>query len=513
MFTDAWYEAGIALLPNDGGRRLIASLPGNHDLGFAGGINQQVKSRFVAHFGASNRIDVLGNHTFVSLDTVSLSAMDQVDPQTGGHGAGDGSAAATKTTNIWKPVENYLQEAPGARERAVEQQIRFLGAQSGRAQPRKKFPVKSPKNVETPIDETEQLLTVLSDNLRVHTSQFPTIILSHVPLYRSDSSHCGPLRERGTAIPISAGYQYQNVLTPLISKDIIEHLDASQIAMVYSGDDHDYCEIEHAEFTGRIKEITVKSMSWAMGIRKPGVQLVSLWNPIDLDTAIIANKPPGATKDNNQDDKPEKILNMPRNTVQNHLCLLPDQLSIFIRYGQLLGLTFITLLIRALFHKRSPQQSGLRSPDLEKVQPLLPLTTNAKTPSSPPMHPQTDSISSVSSTTSHASNRLNTTSRKTLGGYGNLPTSSRSASPLPQALPGSWQADSDDWGNPTTDHDRVVYARAHSHENRKQREWYHLGYWWLFRESTSRFHELMRSIVFVAIPTVTFYLWLLVKDM
>lgn len=524
MFIDGWYDAGIARLPSAGGRQLIVSLPGNHDLGFAGGIDEQVKSRFDAHFGPLNRIDVLGNHTFVSLDTVSLSAMDQVDPQTGSHGAGDGSAAATTSTKIWKPVEDYLREAPQIRERAVKHRVQWLGAQSGRTKPM----LKSPMTIESPNDETGKSLPATPNNLRVRTSQFPTIVLSHVPLYRGESSHCGPFRERGTAIPISAGYQYQNVLTPLISKDVVEHLGASQIAMIYSGDDHDYCEIEHDEFTGRIKEVTVKSMSWAMGIRKPGVQLVSLWNPINLDTAIIPPEAPTADIDSSKSspEKPETILNMPKNTVQNHLCLLPDQLSIFIRYAQLLGATIVILFIRAILYK-STEQSTSHSPDLEKHQTLLPLNrthtssfNDSKLASSPPLRPQQNtSISSTSSTstTEHASNRLNTTSRKVqsqyVGGYGNLPASSRSASPaLPSSIPGTWQADSDDWGNPTTEHDRTVYAKANRPIHRDRR-WYHWSSWWLFRASPSRTQEFLKSVCIVAGPTVSFYLWMLFSDM
>ena len=74
-----------------GGSKLIASLPGNHDLGFASRIQMPVKERFDAYFGPLNRMDVVGNHTFVSIDSVSLSAMDEADPLTGATGRGDGS--------------------------------------------------------------------------------------------------------------------------------------------------------------------------------------------------------------------------------------------------------------------------------------------------------------------------------------------------------------------------------------------------------------------------------------
>ena len=76
------------------------------------------------------------------------------------------------------------------------------------------------------------------------------------------------------------------MLTPTISKDVISKLGIEDITQVYSGNDHNYCEIEHSEFTGRIKEITVKSMSWTMGVRKPGFLAVSLHNPVALNWAL-----------------------------------------------------------------------------------------------------------------------------------------------------------------------------------------------------------------------------------
>src|SRR5262249_24301402 len=99
---------------------------------------------------------------------------------------------------------------------------------------------------------------------------------------------------------------------------------------VYAGDDHDYCEVEHREDSGKVKEITVKSISWAMGIRKPGFQMTSLWNPIDAKGNPIS-----------------RVRGSSLPTIQNQLCLLPDQLSIFIYYALLLVFTLVVLRIRA----------------------------------------------------------------------------------------------------------------------------------------------------------------------
>jgi ethanolamine phosphate phosphodiesterase len=456
------------------GRRLLASLPGNHDLGFAAGIQLPVKERFDAYFGPLNRIDIIGNHSFVQLDTVSLSAMDQIDPKTGSSGTGDGSAAATKASIIWKPVEEFLEQAKTIRAKAIQHtcETRFNWANpvSQPLSPEVHRAINSPKAVPKPQSP-------------VTSSQFPTIVLSHVPLYRSGEATCGPLRERGAAIPLQAGYQYQNVLTPLVSADIVKHLNPEEITMIYSGDDHDYCEIEHSEFTGRIKEITVKSMSWAMGIRKPGVQLVSLWNPVDVDSAMS--------------DDPN--LSTPRDTVQNRMCLLPDQLSIFICYAQMLGLTIVILIIATI--RYSPSAALSAAQQQEKSEPLLPTTT--------PHHEPSNSKSSClqDSNTSNLSTRKQGNYGNVNGyGYGNIPSTSRTSSPSKPRPPyisharnsASHEHDSldydtnDDWGIPLN-----VVAKIRDRQRRAK------------FPPTSRWLYFRREVWRTAWPVLVFYIWLL----
>ncbi|ETN37212.1 uncharacterized protein HMPREF1541_08202 [Cyphellophora europaea CBS 101466] len=400
LFLRDWFQGPIASRSAPYGRHLIASVPGNHDLGFGSGISPQVKSRFDAYFGPLNRVDLLGNHSFVSLDTVSLSAMDEVDPKTGAHGGDASSAAATASSHLWRPVEDFLAAAKTLRHKAVQREWHRL---SGAGIRRLHQPgIGSLKDETLPAEK--------SPAGRVPSSQFPSIILSHVPLFRPADTPCGPLREGRPSIPLSAGYQYQNVLTPLISSDIIKHLVPEEIVGIYSGDDHDYCEISHSEYTGAIKEITVKSMSWAMGIRKPGVQLLSLWNPVDLERI--------QQQAHNGDSQG---LPTPKDTVQNQLCLLPNQLSIFLRYAQLFGFTLLILGINTLRTSSPPE------PPLSKSEPLLPLSHPT---------PSEEDISKPRSRTSsihpHNSAAAAETSSRKLAGYGNLPPASRSASP---ALP------------------------------------------------------------------------------
>ncbi|RMZ87095.1 hypothetical protein DV736_g5679, partial [Chaetothyriales sp. CBS 134916] len=337
------------------GRRIIASLPGNHDLGFARGIQTPVKNRFDAFFGPLNRVDVLGNHSIVSLDTVSLSAMDQADPQTGSSGAGDGSASASANSHLWQPTEDFLTQAKTLRQQAVRRaaaNMNLIPPQSLKQQPLRAGVFSLTDDIRPPHRSQPSVPSAL----------FPTILLSHVPLFRPENTPCGPRREGNPSIRIAVGYQYQNVLTPFVSSDIIKHLCAFEVVQIYSGDDHDYCEIEHSEFTGRIREITVKSISWAMGIRRPGVQLVSLWNPVDASKFSTANK-----------DTPT-----PRDTLHNYLCLFPDQLGIFIRYAQTLALSLIILTVAAVRYSPSTALSSTISlPD--QSEPLHP-ATNAYLP-------------------------------------------------------------------------------------------------------------------------------------
>lgn len=89
----------------------------------------------------------------------------------------------------------------------------------------------------------------------------PRILLTHIPLYRPDGTSCGPLRESKTPIRVGVGYQYQNVLTPNVSRKVV---DVVRPLAVFSGDDHDYCFVEHNYGGMRIPEHTVKSFSWAM---------------------------------------------------------------------------------------------------------------------------------------------------------------------------------------------------------------------------------------------------------
>ena len=336
----------------EGNRRFIASLPGNHDLGFGNGIQKPVKDRFIAYFGEPNRIDIIGNHTFVGLDTVSLSAKEQ--------------DMAGATQEIWGPPNDFLNAYRLKRDEAYRRHLDML---------------KYKPSLETPILQDHEVMeakaehSIATPRPASSDADLPTILLSHVPLYRSSGTPCGPLREKHppsppapgetespaidgpNSIPYYRGYQYQNALTAQLSHEIITKL-GSNVDYVFSGDDHDYCEVVHRGFPSRgqgIKEITVKSISWAMGVRRPGFLLVSLWNELDSHGRSLKHEH--------------------TSTIQTHLCLLPDQLSIFIQYGLLLAISLFALAARAGFRVIRP--AAYRTSNAAVV--LLPRYSGAET--------------------------------------------------------------------------------------------------------------------------------------
>jgi len=315
--------------------QIIASLPGNHDLGFGTDIQEPVRARFTAFFGESNRIDIIGNHTFVSLDSVSLSAKDK-------------DSDTQDTSALWRQSVDFLDSAEINIAAAVDRHLNLTDVSKPKKYMHTAVDLKDPSDINHPK-------TVHSS---AHTS-FPLLLLTHVPLYRPPGTPCGPLRERypptrlppgetnpvefdeDNAINISHGWQYQNVISRALSLFISEKLGAA-IEYVFSGDDHDYCELVHKTYpskVGGIREITVKSISWAMGVRKPGFLMVSLYNPIDESGSQIP-----WSEDSLEGGEHFET----RRTLQTHLCLLPDQLSIFIRYAMFFGVTVAAFLLRAL---------------------------------------------------------------------------------------------------------------------------------------------------------------------
>ncbi|KAF2750692.1 hypothetical protein M011DRAFT_437083 [Sporormia fimetaria CBS 119925] len=407
IFFAHWRDGGDLPRPGQPGRKIISSLPGNHDLGFGRGIQDQVRKRFNAYFGDGNRVDIIGNHTLVSLDSVSLSAYGQENPD--------------QVQALWKPAMEFLDGVKTQKQRLVQEELRVQRGLK-RTSPFMHEEIKADHLAKAALPK-------LSDTV----TEFPTILLSHVPLYRAGGTPCGPLREHWpptrppkgqtsplehddrNAISVSGGYQYQNVLDPRITKDIAEKV--GNIAYAFSGDDHDYCEVVHRAYAsagGGIREITVKSTSMAMGIRRPGVVLVSLWNPVDEHGNPLV-----------------KDRSAP--SLQTHLCLLPDELGILIQYGVFVVISLAVLGLRAFLIASGRISSNTSANESQSLLPTIkPNASSAETE-------KADLASPHHSNSSHHnpsfSNSSSTSDRGALLSVRNQNSRARSTSPGSYALP------------------------------------------------------------------------------
>ncbi|KAI9680132.1 MAG: hypothetical protein M1817_005149 [Caeruleum heppii] len=439
IFYKHWADGNAFLDPHQRGRKIISSLPGNHDLGLGVGVQIPIRNRFNAYFGDGNRVDVIANHTFVSVDSVSLSAMGQSDPATGSQGTGLGDGPGHSIEEIWKPTASFLEGVKAKKQRVLAAELDF---QRGIVRRTKEAHLVVSLNQS---DSTEELHRQ-QDTRDPAISELPTILLTHVPLYRPGGTPCGPLREHWppsraaagqdpamekderNAIAVQRGYQYQNVLYPDISKELVEKI--GNVGHVFSGDDHDYCEVVHRGYTsagasgaGGIREITVKSISFAMGVRKPGFVMLSLWNPIDNLGRPMGTQGGGHGSADSEAGAP---------TLESHLCLLPDQIGIYLGYFLMMGATFVCVLVEAVL-----QTYGVvRVSDMSNnaTTPLLPLskshdmTSSAETEKSTLTDSEEISQSQSSSDSSSGSSSLRAPGVSGLAAR-NVPVRTRSPSP------------------------------------------------------------------------------------
>lgn len=119
------------------------------------------------------------------------------------------------------------------------------------------------------------------------------VLLTHVPLHRDPTTKpCKNPREY-QAFSLTKGHQYQLALDQLVSEEIIQ---AVHPFVIFSGDDHDYCVVEHVINDYDLKrqfsaiEYTVKSISMAMGIRFPAVQLLTFATIVDVGFTYTSNQ-------------------------------------------------------------------------------------------------------------------------------------------------------------------------------------------------------------------------------
>lgn len=238
-------------------------LPGNHDvgLGASASFSPEADSRYTSHFGPRNHYVSVGNHTLVFIDATALAEEDVL------------RAGSGHSFDSW-PAVRY-----------------------------------------GPIEFVQQIAESHSGG--------SAVLFTHIPLARPQDASCGPLRERGT-IRQGFGFGYQNTLMEGATIFLLDRLKPS---LILSGDDHDYCDYQHIipSTNTSVREVTVKSFSIAMGVRRPGFQLLSLISTVPLDDSLdqVPVLPP---------------LDTP--------CFLPDQIGIYLQvYFPLIVLSLVILLV------------------------------------------------------------------------------------------------------------------------------------------------------------------------
>ncbi|KAG0338205.1 hypothetical protein BG004_007310 [Podila humilis] len=199
----------------------------------------------------------------------------------------------------------------------------------------------------------------------------PRILFTHVPLHRPESTYCGDAREATQLILDSGGEQYQNMVNASLSREILTKI---QPDMVFSGDDHDWCEVAHSLDGVVTPELTLPTFSFAQGIRQPGFVMLSLFNPEGrvrnkkgdqqhfVPSAAAEGFLPAATP-----PSPPSWLGgvntlSDSSTFAYRACMLPNQLAIYNGYIYLLVLTIGYLILTHLddarrIHTRTPIRS------------------------------------------------------------------------------------------------------------------------------------------------------------
>lgn len=92
------------------------------------------------------------------------------------------------------------------------------------------------------VNETLSFLQTLN------ASSQPTILMTHVPLWRPDNSPCGGKRVQPNLVD-RIGISYTNMLPKNLTELLLEQLKPIH---VFSGDDHDVCHYTHPQGTKEV---------------------------------------------------------------------------------------------------------------------------------------------------------------------------------------------------------------------------------------------------------------------
>ncbi|KAF9931627.1 hypothetical protein FBU30_009803 [Linnemannia zychae] len=247
---------------------------------------------------------------------------------------------AIKDESEFKPVINSLNSNNKVKRQALseEEEAAYVNITGHYVQ-----------RIEAPLEANKrQQIRNTGKSLRLYVAETPTlprILFTHVPLFRPDTTYCGKTRETKQLIINRGGEQYWNMVSSSLSQEILEGI---QPDMVFSGDDHDWCEIAHPTIGGSlIPEVTLRTFSFAQGIQQPAFVMMSLFNPLHKikNTFPLVHAETGLPVSNerltNSIERPSGDT-----TFVYDECMLPNQMLIYICYGALLAISLSWILIR-----------------------------------------------------------------------------------------------------------------------------------------------------------------------
>ncbi|GJJ75643.1 ethanolamine phosphate phosphodiesterase [Entomortierella parvispora] len=191
-------------------------------------------------------------------------------------------------------------------------------------------------------EESQQFL----NQMEQEPLTLPRILFTHVPLFRSDTTYCGDVRETKQLIINRGGAQYWNMVSASLSREILRGI---QPDMVFSGDDHDWCEIAHSLDGTITPEVTLRSFSFAQGIQQPAFVMLSLYNPDHTPKNTFPDVPGPGLPVGALDpaDQTETVLRPTgKATFAYEECMLPNQMQIYICYGVLFGISLCWIVVQ-----------------------------------------------------------------------------------------------------------------------------------------------------------------------
>ncbi|KAG0330540.1 hypothetical protein BGZ99_000010 [Dissophora globulifera] len=182
-----------------------------------------------------------------------------------------------------------------------------------------------------------------SVNYEINVGNHSLVVLDTLALssdikdIREESQQFLTQMEREQLIIDRKGEQFQNMVNATLSRQILRGI---QPDMVFSGDDHDWCEIAHSLDGTLTPEVTLPTFSFAQGIQQPGFVMLSLYNP---DHKVKNNFPMVPVSSGLPTSTDEGAGSVARPTDDTTFaydeCMLPNQILIYMCYVALLGFT------------------------------------------------------------------------------------------------------------------------------------------------------------------------------